>query len=74
MAVEPGFVAMYLADVEKPMSALEKEIYVRKDLGFDFIILQSFQKHCWGMRMMGIPSIKAHLEIYSRKHRTVSKC
>lgn len=26
LAVEPGFVAMYLADVEKPMSALEKEI------------------------------------------------
>lgn len=44
LAIEPGFMAMYLADVEKPMSALEKEIYVRKDLGIDFINIHEFPK------------------------------
>ncbi|WP_195421685.1 uroporphyrinogen decarboxylase family protein [Faecalicatena contorta] len=55
LAVEPGFVAMYLADVEKPMSALEKEIYVRKDLGFDFINLHEFPKTLLGYADDGYP-------------------
>ena len=55
LAIEPGFMAMYLADVEKPMSALEKEIYVRKDLGFDFINMHEFPKTLLGYADDGYP-------------------
>ena len=33
LAIEPGFTENYLADVKKPMSALEKEVYIRNELG-----------------------------------------
>lgn len=55
LAIEPGFMAMYLAEVDKPMSALEKEIYVRKDLGFDFINMHEFPKTLLGYADDGYP-------------------
>ena len=55
LAIEPGFTAMYLADVDKPMSALEKEIYVRRDLGIDFINLHEFPKTLLGYADDGYP-------------------
>lgn len=48
LAVEPGFTANFLADVEKPMSAMEKEIYVRNALGFDFVNMHEFPKQLLG--------------------------
>lgn len=55
LAVEPGFIANFLADVEKPMSVLEKEIYVRKELGFDFVNMHEFPKQLLGYAEDGYP-------------------
>ena len=44
LGIEGGFVANFTADVKTPMSALQKEIYVREQLGFDFINIHEFPR------------------------------
>ena len=44
LGIEGGFIEAFTADVKKPMSALQKEIYVREQLGFDFISIHEFPR------------------------------
>lgn len=44
LGIEAGFIAAFTADVKQPMSALQKEIYVRQQLGFDFINIHEFPR------------------------------
>ena len=44
LGVEGGFIQAFTADVKTPMSGLQKEIYVREKLGFDFINIHEFPR------------------------------
>lgn len=44
LGIEGGFIQNFTADIEKPMTALQKEIYVREQLGFDFINIHEFPR------------------------------
>lgn len=44
LGIEGGFIAAFTADVKVPMSALQKEIYVREQLGFDYINIHEFPR------------------------------
>lgn len=44
LGIEGGFIANFTAAIKKPMSALQKEIYVREQLGFDFINIHEFPR------------------------------
>lgn len=57
LGIESGFIQNYLTadQVEKSMSALEKEIYVKKELGFDFVNIHEFPKKLLGYACDGYP-------------------
>lgn len=44
LGIEGGFIAAFTADVTQPISALQKEIYVREQLGFDYINIHEFPR------------------------------
>ena len=44
LGIEGGFIQAFTADVKKPMSSLKKEIYVREQLGIDFINIHEFPR------------------------------
>lgn len=44
LGIEGGFIAAFTADVNTPMSALQKEVYVREQLGFDYINIHEFPR------------------------------
>lgn len=44
LGIEGGFIEAFTADMQKPMSALQKEVYVREQLGFDFINIHEFPR------------------------------
>lgn len=55
LAIEPGFIENFLADMDKPMSALEKDVFVRKELGCDFVDIHEFPKKLLGYAENGYP-------------------
>lgn len=61
LGIESGFIRDYLAaeHVEKTMSQLEKEVYVRKELGFDFINIHEFPRQLVGYAADGYPVYKS---------------
>ena len=42
IAIEGGFIADFLEGADKPMSPLQKEVYVRNELGIDFVDIHEF--------------------------------
>lgn len=44
LGIEGGFIASYTAKLKTPMSQLQKELYVREKLGFDFINIHEFPR------------------------------
>lgn len=46
MGIEGGFLENFMAQshVEKPMSPLKQEVYVREQLGFDFVVIHEFPR------------------------------
>ena len=59
LAIEPGFTENYLADVKKPMSALEKEVCIRNELGMDFVNMHEFPRELLGYAQDGYPIYKS---------------
>lgn len=59
IAIEGGFIAEFLKDVDKPMSALQKEIYVRNELGIDWIDMHEFPRELMGYAEDGYPIYKS---------------
>lgn len=59
IAIEGGFIANFLKDVDTPMSALQKEIYVRNELGFDWIDMHEFPRKLMGYAEDGYPVYKS---------------
>ncbi|MGN1141150.1 MAG: uroporphyrinogen decarboxylase family protein [Oliverpabstia sp.] len=59
LAIEPGFTENYLADVKKPMSALEQEVYIRNELGMDFVNMHEFPRELLGYAKDGYPIYKS---------------
>lgn len=55
LGIESIFIENFLKDVDKPMSALQKEIYVRNELGIDFIDIHEFPKQLLGYAEDGYP-------------------
>lgn len=44
LGIEGGFISAFTADVKTPMSQLQKELYVREQLGFDYINIHEFPR------------------------------
>ncbi|WP_052377943.1 uroporphyrinogen decarboxylase family protein [Robinsoniella sp. KNHs210] len=59
IAIEGGFIVEFIKDVEQPMSAMEKEIFVRKELGFDWIDMHEFPRELMGYAEDGYPIYKS---------------
>lgn len=66
IAIEGGFIANFLEGVDKPMSPLQKEIYVRNELGIDFIDMHEFPRKLLGYAEDGYP-------IYESPYKDVFK-
>lgn len=59
LGIEGGFIANFLKDVEKPMSDLQKEVYVRNELGIDFVDIHEFPRKLMGYADDGYPIYKS---------------
>lgn len=55
LGIEGGFIENFTKDVSKPMSALEREIYVREQLGMDFVDIHEFPRTLLGYADDGYP-------------------
>ncbi len=66
LGIEGGFIANFFKDTTKPMSALEKEIAVREQMGMDFVDIHEFPRKLLGYADDGYP-------IYQSPFRDVFK-
>lgn len=55
LGVEGGFIQNFLSDTAEGKSALEREVMVKKQLGFDFVNLHEFPKKFLGYAEDGYP-------------------
>lgn len=55
LAIEGGFMKAYLGEEQASLSALQKELFVRRDLGMDFINIHEFPKNLLGYADDGFP-------------------
>lgn len=55
LAIEGKFIEHYLGDKKQTLSALQKEVYVREQLGFDFVNIHEFPKKLIGYADDGYP-------------------
>lgn len=62
LGIEGGFIENFTKDVSKPMSALEREIYVREQLGMDFVDIHEFPRTLLGYADDGYPVYQSPLK------------
>lgn len=55
IAIESGFIEKFLEGVDEPMSPLQREVYVRKALGIDFVDMHEFPRKLLGYADDGYP-------------------
>lgn len=55
LAIEGGFVENFIKGTDKPMSRFQKEIYVREELGIDFVDIHEFPRKLLGYADDGYP-------------------